>query len=333
MHRGYRPSTQPNIALKPRVLVIEGWNDPRLIRVVGQYARSAGWCLETRQLFDGVVPRNWQGEGLIALYPRRAELLSFIRRQEPLQPTVLVGANCAGIKATEIIGDDRMAGSLAARHCLEHGHFNFACLTTCRERGFHGRLLGFQEALATAGFKSHRLDYWKEKSKVSDWTRHEWIAERLGAMPKPLACYAFDDKLAAEVIEVSLANGWRVPEDVAVIGTGNSEALCECSHIPISSVDLDEEKIAITAVELLERMMRGSKGPLRQIVIPPRAIVIRSSSDMLVAANPQLHLAVNYIRANPQRPLDLVQLSEVLLPIRFNDARTAVAKRLMHFLI
>src|SRR6266436_5721803 len=92
-HKG--PSVQPigqnvqtgthHTTFKRRVLVVLGWNDPRTIRVIGQYARTAGWHLETRHFFDEIVPMHWQGDGLIVSYPQRADLLAFVRRQIPRQ--------------------------------------------------------------------------------------------------------------------------------------------------------------------------------------------------------------------------------------------------------
>jgi LacI family transcriptional regulator len=300
-----------NISFKRRVLVTLGWNDPRTIRVIGQFARSAGWHLETRHFFDEIVPRHWEGEGLIVSHPQRTDLLSFIRRQAPLQPTVLVGANDPGIKAAQVTEDNRAAGALVARHFLERGHFNFAWLTAYGGRVSNDRQSGFRETLAEAGFKCHNMEYKRDKSTTLDWRhRQAWLARLLRTMPKPLACYVLDDKLAAEAIEVCLVNGWRVPEDIAVMGTGNIEISCECSHVPISSVDLNEEEIALSAAKLLESLMRGRKTPARPIVVAPRGVVIRSSSDFLAVANPNLRQAVDYIGANLRRSFSLEQLSE-----------------------
>jgi LacI family transcriptional regulator len=299
------------IAFKRRVLVALGWNDPRTIRVIGQYARSAGWHLETRHFFDEIVPRHWQGEGLIVSSPQRADLLSFIRRQAPLQPTVLVGANNPGILAAQVTEDNRLAGALAAKHFLERGHFNFAWLTAYSGKVSSDRRGGFEDALTDSGFTCRRMEYRKEKSAVLDWRhRQAWLTKQLRTMPRPMACYVLDDQLAAEAIEVCLVNGWRVPEDIAVMGTGNIEISCECSHVPISSVDLAEEEIAIKASELLDDLMRGRKAPSRPIVIAPRGIVIRSSSDFLAVASPQLRQAVDYIGTNLRRSFSLEQLSE-----------------------
>ena len=307
----YVQTASQQITFKRRVLVTLGWNDPRTIRVIGQYARTAGWHLETRHFFDESLPLHWRGDGLIVSYPQRADLLAFIRRQTPRQPTVLVGLNQPGIVAGQVMEDNQMAGRLAAQHFMERGHTQFAWLSAYKGLVSNDRHRGFSSALAESGFKCHRLEYRRDRSSLRDWRhRQAWLARQLRDMPRPLACYVLDDQLASEAIEVCLAHGWRVPEDFAVMGTGNIEFACECSHVPISSVDLAEEEIALKAAQLLDRLMRGRKQPAHPIMIAPRGVVIRSSTDFLAVASPLLRRAVDFIGANLRRPFSLEQVAE-----------------------
>lgn len=306
------PSHQ--ITFKRRVLVALGWNDHRTIRVIGQYARTAGWHLETRHFFDEIVPLHWHGDGMIVSYTQRSDLLAFMRRQALRQPTVLIGRNQPGIDVSQVMEDNQMAGRLAARHFMERGHTQFAWFTAYTGLVSSDRYEGFSSALAEAGFKCHRLEYRRARTisrDQRDWRhRQAWLVNRLRTLPRPMACYVLDDQLASETIEVCLANGWRVPEDFAVMGTGNLEIACECSHVPISSIDLGEEEIALRAAQLLDRLMRGRKVPARPIVIAPRGIVVRSSTEFLAVASPYLRRAVDYIGANLRRPFSLEQVAE-----------------------
>jgi LacI family transcriptional regulator len=297
--------------LKRRVLVTLGWNDPRAIRVIGHYARTAGWHLETRHFFDEIVPRHWHGDGLIVSNSQRADLLAFIQRQAPRQPTVLIGRNRPGIVAGQVMEDNQMAGRLAAMHFMEHGHTNFAWLSAYKGVVSNDRHEGFSSALAESGFVCHRLEYRRARSNMLDWHRRQaWLAKQLRTLPRPLACYVLDDQLASETIEVCLANGWRVPQDFAIMGTGNIEIACECSHVPISSVDLREDEIALKAAQLLDSLMSGCKPPAEPIVIAPRGIVIRSSTDFLAFASPLLRQAVDFIGDNLRLPFSLEQVAE-----------------------
>jgi len=299
------------VKFKRRVLVALGWNNPCTIRIIGQYARTAGWHLETRHFFDEIVPRHWRGDGLIVSYPQRTDLLAFIRHQAPLQPVVLIGGNQPGIVAGQVMEDNKMAGRLAAHHFMERGHTHFAWLSAYKGFVSNDRYGGFSSALAESGFKCHRLEYQQSRTTLRDWHhRQAWLATQLRTLPQPLACYVLDDQLASEVIEVCLANGWRVPEDFAVMGTGNIEIACECSRVPISSVDLGEEEIALQAAQLLDRLMRGWKRPVQPIMVAPRGVVIRSSTDFIAVANPYLRRAIDYIGGNLSRPFSFDHVVE-----------------------
>jgi len=290
------------LKIKRRVMLALGWNDPRMLLAIGQYAREAGWHLETRQFFMETVPRNWRGEGLIVSCPQRADLRAFVRKQAPLQPTVLIGGNNPGICAVQVMEDNHAAGRLAALRFLERGHRNFAWFTTYGDTVAENRRDGFRETLAGAGFDCHLLER-RGNQPV------RWVAGQLRALPRPLACYALDDQLASELIEICVVNGWRVPEDIAVMGTGNIEVACECSHVPISSVDLAEGEIGRQAAAMLDRLMQGRKPPARPVVIQPRGVIVRQSTDCLALTDPALRKAVDYITGNMQRPLGMEEVA------------------------
>jgi LacI family transcriptional regulator len=290
--------------IKRRVLVAFGWNSPRMLRVIGQYARQAGWHLETRQFFNEIIPHHWRGEGLLVSDSQRADLLTFIRRQAPLQPTVVVGGNNPGIRAAQVTEDNHAAGRLAARHFIAQGHKHFAWFTAYTGHIANERRDGFRDALAKDGFACRVLDYRTNRPLVADW-----LAAQLRDLPRPLACYVLDDQLASELIGICLARGWRVPEDIAVMGTGNIEIACECSHVPITSIDLDEEEMARQAAVLLDRLMRGGRPPRQPVVIAPRGVVVRQSTDYLALTDPALRKAVDHILGNLHRSLSLDQIA------------------------
>lgn len=286
--------------MKRRVLVALGWNAPRVLLAIGQHARASGWHLETRQFFTETVPARWRGDGMIVSNAQRADLLAFIRRQAPRQPTVLIGGNQPGIRAAQVTEDNLAAGRLAALHFIERGHRHFAWITAYGGPVSTDRARGFMQTVGEAGFACGSLVYPYGRKSLADW-----LSTELRRLPRPTACYVLDDQLAADVIEAALGLGWRVPEDLAVMGTGNIEIACECSLVPISSVELDEEELGRSACALLDRLMSGRKPPKAAIVIPPRGVVVRRSSDWLALTAPTLRRAVDFIHAGLHRPFSL----------------------------
>jgi LacI family transcriptional regulator len=282
-----------------------GWNSPRLYRGIGRYALEAGWHLDTRHFYTETIPKARRAEGMLCSRAERPDLVAFMRRQAPLQPTVVIGDNPCGIRAPLVTADSHAAGVLAARHFIERGYRHFAWfspvtgpMATCRRQGF-------VDALTEAGFNCHILD-----AQVREPSVGPWLVKRLRVLPRPLALFVLDDQVASQAIEICLEQQWRVPEEIAVLGVGNIEIACECSHVPISSVDLDEEEIAYRAAALLDRLMDGKPAPVEPIIIPPRGLLVRKSTDNLVVTDPELNKAVDFILANFHRPLSLDQIGE-----------------------
>ncbi len=296
---------------KRKVLLILGWSDPRWLRSISRYAVAAGWHVETRSFFTGTIPRGWHGDGMIVGQTFRKDLSEFTRRQAPQQPTVIIGRNNPGIQAPMVTGDNAMAGRLAATHFLQRGHQQFAwfgnsLLTTAQERQ-----QGYRETVEAAGHRCHLLNYTTIPELRQDLpNRSRWLAHQLRRLPKPLALFTLDDQMAAETIETCLEAGWRVPEDISVMGVGNIELACQCSPIPISSVDLDPGQVLWKAAELLDELMRGKRPPQEPVVIAPRAVVARQSTDSLAITHPQLVRALRFLKENIARSFGIEQMAE-----------------------
>ena len=305
-----------------RVLVVLGWHDVRTLVSVGRYAREAGWHLETRHFFDEAVPWGWRGDGMIVSSPTRRDVLDFIRRQAPRQPTVLIDRRNPGIRAPHVFEDNLAAGRMAAEHFLELGHKHFAWWNTCTGPVPRERLAGFQEALLKAGCNCEALEYRAGRRK-NDWGRKRaWLMRRLRALPRPIALFALDDQLAGEAVEACLESKLRVPQDVAVAGVGNIGLICETSSVPITSVDNAPEEIALAGARLLTQLMEGGRVPSGPVVVPPRALVVRPSSDAVAVTHPTMLRAVKHVRDHLASPLDVQSLA----------AAAGVSHRTLHYL-
>jgi LacI family transcriptional regulator len=278
-----------------------GWASPDVSKEIGRFAREANWRIDARLFYTHEVPLGWRGDGLIATFGVRADLNRFIRRQAPLQPTVILGGNNGGLFVPTVHVDNGAVGRLAAGHLLERNHQNFAWFSTDHGRVAKDRCDGFVKAIRAKGHKCIMLNYKSSENSVNWNHRRRWLADRLRALPRQLAIFALDDTLASETIEVCREQGWEVPGEISVIGAGNLDIACECSHIPITSVDTREAEVAWRAAEMLEQMMKGKRGPL-EVILPPGPIVIRQSSDTLAAIHPAIRKAIQFMKENISKP-------------------------------
>ena len=84
-----------------------------------------------------------------------------------------------------------------------------------------------------------------------------WIA---GWEP-PLGIFAMQDIFCRYLANACLHAGLRIPEDVALIGSGNEPIICIHHEPSLSSFDLGYERQGYEAAALLDRLMDGQPLP------------------------------------------------------------------------
>ncbi|MBO0812095.1 MAG: LacI family DNA-binding transcriptional regulator [Microlunatus sp.] len=109
---------------------------------------------------------------------------------------------------------------LAVRHLLE-SHHKIGCLTTPKGREFkHRRYAAYLEELEEADVP-FREDY-VETIELDPTSAYEAAIRMLSKPDRPTAIYAISDFAALSAVQAALRLRLRVPEDVAIIGVGNT---------------------------------------------------------------------------------------------------------------
>ena len=101
----------------------------------------------------------------------------------------------------------------------------------------------------------------------------------------------------------------------------NDERLCEAASVPISSVALDLEEMAYRAAEALDEIMRGGVVP-DGLVVSPKRVVTRLSTDNRAVGNSQVARALSYIAEHfPERTLSVAEVVAAIGKSRRNLER------------
>ena len=142
-----------------------------------------------------------------------------------------------------------------------------------------------------------------------------------------MALFAGHDPVGFRVIETARSAGMHVPEDVAVLGAGNSELTCEMAYPPLSSVCMPARSVGYAAAELLDDMLAGGKGPRERIALPPTGVATRQSTDTYVVSDPELAAALRFIRENAGQRISVQDVVKAA-----NIGRSALEKRFRRLL-
>lgn len=142
----------------------------------------------------------------------------------------------------------------------------------------------------------------RRRANVDNWYRElEGLSEWLDDLPKPIAVLAWSDVRGRQVTEACRLAGLRVPEDVAVLGAEFDELTDNLSNPPLSAVDVSAERVGYSAARLLDEMMSGQPAPREPVLIKPRGIVERHSTDVIAVDDQKVASAMRFIRQNYQR--------------------------------
>lgn len=192
-------------------------------------------------------------------------------------PVVMV--SCWDDYADCVAVDDAEGLELAVAHLAELGHSRIAYLTDERVDSItlRIRLEAFQRSLLRHGAEFHPDWVMHGDSGLGDDQPDNFVEffERSGL---PEAIVATNDNIAITLIEQLEARGWRVPDDVSVVGFDGSR-VAALHRIGLTTIAQPVEQLAQISVELLLDRVAGEIPAERQhIRLEPRLIVRTSTS-------------------------------------------------------
>lgn len=287
-----------------------------LLAGVRRYIHRHGpWStfIELRALESTVPPwlENWQGDGILAR-THSSEMADAIAANG--LPTVELRSSNFNQNCPFVGMDNAKIGQLVADHFLNRGYRRFAAYTLDTESFFRERVQKFASYLQeSAGVECALLPSLGE-SIPDDWEAHQSeLMAWLESIEKPVGIFATNDQLATRLLDACQRAGIVVPEEVAVVGCENETTLCNFSSPPLTSVRFDGVTVGWRAAEMLDQLMRGEirRGPA-EILVPPKGIEIRASSDEFVIEDPVVLWAVKLIRREAFSGITVAEVCEEL---------------------
>jgi len=209
-----------------------------------------------------------------------AETSAFEQMNRLGQPYLLVDQRIPGIPANYVGVDDTAVGRMATNHLIEQG-----CRVIAHIQGKKGisgtqRLDGYKQAL-----QKHGITYNNSRVIARSKVDVDGITQGAEAMqlllkqnPLPDGIFCFNDPLAIGAMNVILAAGLRIPQDIAVIGCGNSY-YDESLRVPLSSIDQHCSAIGKRAGQILLDLIESDNHPQPRTVLLPPTLVVRASSS------------------------------------------------------
>jgi len=218
---------------------------------------------------------------------RQVEALLFCVREDaadipqPLKnssvPVVLIGHRPARINLLSVGLREEEVGSLAATHLLACRSRRIAYMRGRRTAVADQRVTGFREAL-----RDRNIPLREEWLVELDSEESEFAAAYIGvrkmmqSAPRPDGIVCSSDLAAAGCCSALQKAGFTVPEQVQIIGAGNSPEICE--PFGLTSIDLSAAELGRRAARMTLRLIReADDASLRSMTLSP-SLVVRTST-------------------------------------------------------
>lgn len=298
---------KPRISWRARPRVIVSLGDRVALRAIVELAREWGWDLVDVVFTRGVIPDNPAPQGaLVDLLPTDPLVKRLIQMG---CPTVRLGGlpHHQDHSVPAVLPDLTLWGRVALDHFAERGFRDVAFIAhnpTRREENFNSLYVAFSQRARERGlhFHLHELIHGDQASpetfhdpSAKYQRRVQEVGGWLASLPMPVGVLASNDYMAATVCTMCMECGLSMPDKVALLGIGNDPLICELSPVALSSLDPAEDERGRQAALLLRGMMRGDAAPAQPVMVPPRGVVERRSTNMLAVPDALVVQGIRFI--------------------------------------
>ncbi|QFT88285.1 HTH-type transcriptional regulator DegA [Bacillus sp. THAF10] len=172
--------------------------------------------------------------------------------------------------------DQVYGGYISTKHLLELGHRKVAyCTGGYKSSVAMGREAGFRKALAEYNTDFIEAFVFMEAFTIEDGRRV--FREILELDDKPTAIFSGGDEVAAGIISEAKRHGWKVPEDLAVVGFDN-QAITELVEPTITTVNQPIDEMARKAFQVMMEKIQSKRYRHKEIFEYDLELIVREST-------------------------------------------------------
>lgn len=212
------------------------------------------------------TPREWWS------LPRKCFLFRQLNRPVVVLDNAFI---CLDLDAVAI--NNEMGMFQAVEHLVSLGHREIGCFRSGRRiSSFEERERAFQNAMAAFSLTPREeqivtLSYTEQKSY------QDFKAYLTGKPALPTAFVSEDDTMSIGAMQALQEAGFRVPEDVSLVGF-NNRPNCETVQPGLTTIDVPKQSFGIAAIDALVQLIQR-----RELEEPPfRGLKTRISTQLLL---------------------------------------------------
>ncbi|WP_212949282.1 LacI family DNA-binding transcriptional regulator [Siminovitchia terrae] len=200
-------------------------------------------------------------------------------------PVVIVARDFPMFSVNAVAIDDFMGGYIAANHLMGLGHKNIGVIArdlwSNRER-----LRGFNHALDEHGLKLNKnFEYIMDIHDIDHiYEGREMTKKYLLEDDRPTAIFACNDLLAAGAIQEAKELGFKIPENLSVIGFDNT-SIATVIDPPLTTIAQPIESMGREVMDLMVSIISGEKKEKSRVTLLPSLVKRKTTKAFEVTSN------------------------------------------------
>lgn len=255
---------------------------PSVVRGIEDTARKKGYNIilcntdekyeREKEALETLIQKRVDGL-LIAPVQKKFDDLLELQRQKI--PFVLIGRHFDPFETNHVISDDVKGAFMAIEYLIKKSHKKIfmingpSYISSARER-----MMGYKKALAENSIKFDVKLLKEGALKMEDGYRA--IKKAILSKLNFTAVFAYSDLVAFGVIKGLTGQGYKVPDDIAVVGYDNID-FGFSAELPLTTVHIPKYELGSEGMKLLHKTIDGKVNKPQKVVLDAELIIRESA--------------------------------------------------------
>lgn len=186
------------------------------------------------------------------------------------KPLVLIDTDADDLPLDSVVSDGVGGSRAVVNHLAELGHRRILMAAyQMEDYNIDARVRGFQQAARQAGL-TETAEVLREHLLNPDVC--EAVLARMKGADAPTAIYAVNDNLAFALKAALEGAGYRIPQDVSLVGFDDDDALGTTAH-SLTTIQVDRKALGRAGAELVFRRIKEPSAPTSKMRQAVRLVV------------------------------------------------------------
>jgi DNA-binding LacI/PurR family transcriptional regulator len=214
-------------------------------------------------------------DGVVLMAPYKEALFAKVLEEQKV-PYLIMDHQTRDSQPYSVLSDNQQGGYMAVKYLLDLGFRRIGLIGgEAASLATKKRYQGAVKALTEEGLKAYNTDYGQYDQPTGYQTVQKWFEqERI-----PQAIFAFDDHIALGAINGLKDCGYKVPQDVSVIGYDDSPMANQYTP-QITSIKQPAQAMAKKAVDVMLDLLAGKNKPHQNTKLVP-SLCIKESTKFI----------------------------------------------------